>query len=672
MKEKSSGFKKIYNKCISYIAYNKLFFSYVLISVLSCVYIRQVTIGFGFDIRSLVVEMALVLLLGSFCYLKRPTKRFSYLLKWICFYEFLGITHTIYYTFYSSFGSIGDITTLSQAETVTGSIFEKINLIHISFFFIPLIFVHIHNRLKLSPYYNYVSLVEKSKKMFITTFMVGALLLGARFVFSTQGDRNCLKKQWNKPQVVQRFGVLFYQSTDIFQFLKPRIDSIFGYDEAYELVKNYYDNKDTKYDHSNKYTGILEGKNIVFIHMESMQTFLMDLSFNGKEVTPALNKLAKEGMFFSNFYPEVSTGTSSDTEFTLLSSLMPAASGTVFVRYYDREFVTIPKLLADKDYYAFSMHGNLASMWNRNKAHPSLGYDGMYFRESFEYDEDKDVINLGINDKLFFKQAVPILESIEDEHKNYIGTIITLSNHSPFNGGEKYGDYSLSSKVDKYDNNLKRNVKVETDYLSDTAVGKYIKSAHYADEALGEFIDYIKKSDHFNDTIFVFYGDHDARLSQTEINYLYNYNPVNGELYTKNDPEYQEYDKFDHELNKKTPLIIWTKNSKLKNTFKGTVNYYMGMIDVQPTILNMLNIKNKYALGHDIFNIKNNNTIPFPTGNFLTSEMYYRNSTGEFKIFNDNTIIKADYIETRQKDVEQTLNISNLIIVYNLLDKLTE
>ena len=33
-----------------------------------------------------------------------------------------------------------------------------------------------------------------------------------------------------------------------------------------------------------------------------MQTFLMDLSFNGAEVTPNLNKLAKEGMFFKNFY----------------------------------------------------------------------------------------------------------------------------------------------------------------------------------------------------------------------------------------------------------------------------------------------------------------------------------------------------------------------------------
>ena len=62
--------------------------------------------------------------------------------------------------------------------------------------------------------------------------------------------------------------------------------------------------------------------------MEGMQTYLMYLKFNGKEATPTINKLAKEGMFFENFYPQISTGTSSDTEFTLLTSLLPAASET--------------------------------------------------------------------------------------------------------------------------------------------------------------------------------------------------------------------------------------------------------------------------------------------------------------------------------------------------------
>lgn len=58
--------------------------------------------------------------------------------------------------------------------------------------------------------------------------------------------------------------------------------------------------------------------------MESMTDFLMNTNINGVEITPNINRLASEGMYFRNFYPQISVGTSSDTEFTLTSSLMPA------------------------------------------------------------------------------------------------------------------------------------------------------------------------------------------------------------------------------------------------------------------------------------------------------------------------------------------------------------
>lgn len=87
----------------------------------------------------------------------------------------------------------------------------------------------------------------------------------------------------------------------------------------------------------------------------------MTLSFNNQELTPNLNKLSKEGLFFSNYYPQVSVGTSSDTEFTFNTSLLPAATGTVFVNYWKRTYEAIPNILKQKGYYAASMHANNAS-----------------------------------------------------------------------------------------------------------------------------------------------------------------------------------------------------------------------------------------------------------------------------------------------------------------------
>ena len=93
---------------------------------------------------------------------------------------------------------------------------------------------------------------------------------------------------------------------------------------------------------TNEYTNIFEGKNILVIHAESIQNFTLNTSFNGEDVAPNLKRLASEGIYFSNFYAEESVGTSSDTEFTFNTSLLPASSGTVFISYYDRDYVTIP------------------------------------------------------------------------------------------------------------------------------------------------------------------------------------------------------------------------------------------------------------------------------------------------------------------------------------------
>ena len=310
-------------------------------------------------------------------------------------------------------------------------------------------------------------------------------------------------------------------------------------------------------------------------------------------------------------------------------------------------------------------------MWNRANVHPKLGYDDLYFEEKFTYNKNlndpnnMDVINLGISDKLFFKQAVPMLEEIESEHKNYMGTIITLSNHSPFKFLDKYGEYDMSTTYKNCDSGVC--TEVTTNYLYGTAVGNYIMSAHYADSALGEFFDYINNSEHFKNTVFVLYGDHDAKLSRSEVNYLYNYDYKTGELKSEEDPTYKSYDYYDHELNKNTPLVIWTKNSKLRSVLNGKVDYVMGMYDVMPTLGNMLGIKNEFALGHDIFNIKNDNLVVYPNGNFTTNLIYYNNSTGQSKIIKEGAELSSDYISNLVTKTEDILEVSNAIVVHDLI-----
>ena len=656
--------KTIRKNVVEYIITNRLFISYVIFALLGTMLVRKFTVGSFLSFKPFITDLGLILIIGGLGYFIKPKHQFKYYFIWLIIFTLMNIINSIYYTFYTNFASFGELGAVGQTETVTGSIFERIRFVDLMYIAFPILFYLIHKKLLSSSYYYFIDKIEKGKKMLVTTILVGALFLAYSFGVAESKDYSRLAKQWDRIYLVERFGILLYQFNDLMQFLTLQTGSLFGYDDALLAFNEYFDDKEAT--EENEYTGILKGKNIVFVHMEGMQTFLIDLALNGSEVTPNLNKLADEGMFFSNFYPQVSIGTSSDTEFTLLTGLMPAASGAVFTSYYDREYFTIPKYLSNLGYYTFSMHGNLPGMWNRNHAHPSLGYEGMYFEESYTY-TDEDVINLGINDRLFFKQVVPIVENIENTYENYMGTIITLSNHSPFSIASKYSELDLTSHYVTVDPVTGEQIDNAVDYLSSSAVGEYLKSANYADLALGDFINYINNSSAFDDTVFVFYGDHDAKLTRSEINYLYNLNPETGDVYEEGDPNYVEYDYYAHELNKKTPLIIWTKDPELKSTFSGEVDYVTGMYNVAATILNMYGLYNKYTMGSDIFSVKEDNVVVYPNGNVLTNKVYYNNSTGEYKVLN-NATLEEDYIDNISAKAEEILDISNSIIVYDLLD----
>ncbi|MDE5539531.1 MAG: LTA synthase family protein [Bacilli bacterium] len=658
--------RKTRKNIIEYIATNRLFITYVVLALTGLLLVRHFTIGNMKSFETFIVDFALVLIIGSFGYLVKPKNRYRYFFIILVIFTIMEVVNSVYYTFYYSFASLGELGTLGQTETVMNSVFDKVKPTDFIYIIIPIVFYLIHKKISKSFYYSFMSAVEKGKKMCSATLLVGCVCLAYAFVTATGTDYSRLAKQWNRVHIVKRFGIVLYHCNDLIQTLTPKFSSLFGYEESAQKFKQYFTSENIdEYKGKNKYTNILNGYNIIFIHMEGIETYLMDLEFNGVEATPNINKLAKEGMFFKNFFPQISIGTSSDSEFTLLTSLMPANSGAVFTSYYDRNYITLPKLLKEKGYTTFSMHGNFASMWNRSNVHPKLGYDNMFFEKEFTY-TDEDVINLGINDKLFFEQAIPIIEDVEANSQNYMGTIITLSNHSPFIYLDKYGEYDMSTTYNECDEESACE-DITTNYLAGTAVGNYITSSHYADAALGEFFEYVNNSEYFKNTIFVLYGDHDAKLSRKEKNYLYNYDYKTGELKTEEDPDYIEYDSYAHELNKKTPLIIWTKNKKIRNKLKGEIDYVMGMYDVLPTLGNMLGVQNEFALGHDIFNIKYNNFVVFPSGNFVTNLIYYNNSGGKYKILKEGTELSSDYITNLNSKAESILEVSNSMIVHDLI-----
>ena len=638
-----------------------LFITFVVSTLINGMLLRFLTVHNYFAIKPILADLALILLFGSFVYLFKPRNRFKYLMIMSVIFTAVCIINSLYYTYYMSFASFSLIAVSLSVIDVGDAVVKNVLQIKDFLFLWQLIaIIIVHNKLKKKTYYNEVAKRENKKKRFTGTLISGIVVYALFFLTVTSVEYSRLSNQWNREFLVTKFGVYTYQLNDLFKSLDSKFNTLFGYDNAAKDFREFYDAKEVSKD--NEYTGIFEGKNVIAIHAESIQNVALNTSFNGNEVTPTLNKLKTEGLYFSNYYAQASSGTSSDTEFTFSTSLLPVTNGAVSISYWDREYQTLYKLLKEKGYRTISMHANNGSFWNRINFHKSLGYDKFYSKVDYEIDEE---IGLGLSDKSFFKQSVQKLKKEYEENGKFYATMIMLSNHTPFDDLDKYGEFDTDIKEEVTKTNENGEVVVETvsyPYMEDTKLGNYFKSVHYADSALGEFVNELDANGLLDNTVLVIYGDHDAKLPKSDYIRMYNYDKETDDTLDKDDENYTNIDYYWYELNRSVPFIIWTKD----RGFNKEITTAMGMYDAMPTLANMLGVEPKYNLGKDIMNL-NDNIVIFPNGNWLTNNIYYNSQKDQYKILNTEYIVDKEEISKNNEYASKRLEISNDIILYDLI-----
>ncbi len=658
------------NTSVEIVKNNTVFFVFVIINVFIGILLRYFTIHTVENlllIKPILADLAIVLFIGSVSFILKEKNRYPYLLVMSIVLTLICIINSVYYTFYTSFVSVSLIATSRYAVQVGDAIVENVMKVQ-DFIYLLSPILLIATYLKVRKNNKKENREKRDTRKMITTLIGACVVLFLFLISLTPLEIGRYAKQWNREYIVMRFGVYAYQLNDVVKSIEPQLTSLFGYDKALKIFNEYYQDVPEKQDWKNKYTGIFKGKNVILIHYESMQNSNIGLEFNGVEVTPTLNRLAKDSIYFSNFYSQVSVGTSSDTEFTLNTSLMPTNNGTAFVSYFNREYVSMPLLLKEKGYYTFSMHANNGSFWNRNTMHETLGYERFYSKNDYVIDE---VIGLGLSDRSFYKQSIEKIKEINAKGQPYYGTIITLTNHTPFSDTDLYGEFDVSLKETVYNEETKQYEEVVYPYMEGTKLGNYFKSAHYADVALGEFIDALEKEGILDNTVLVIYGDHDARLSKSDYRRLYNYDKEtdSAKECKEEDRDCTIIDTNTYELLRKVPLLIYSKETKQK--YHKEVTTVMGMYDVMPTLGNMFGFYNKYQLGHDIFNVKDDNIVVFPNGNWVTNKLYYNSQNGSMLPLKE-TEIPATYIEECNNYAEKLLNASNSTIVFDLIKKARE
>ncbi|WP_433707574.1 LTA synthase family protein [Paenibacillus illinoisensis] len=234
-------------------------------------------------------------------------------------------------------------------------------------------------------------------------------------------------------------------------------------------------------------SGAAKGRNVIILQLESFQNFLIGLKVDGQEVTPHLNQLAQESLYFPNFYQQVGQGNTSDAEFVVNTSFYTPPNGAASTVYADKALPSLPKLLSSNGYQTATFHSNDVRFWNRDQLYQALGFDQYY---DIDYFGTSDSIAFSASDEVLYSKTLDKLEEMQAEGSPFYAQIISMSAHHPYHLPERKVSLTLPERY------------------ADTLPGDYLVSQHYADQAVGQFIDGLKQRGLWENSLLVVYGDH--------------------------------------------------------------------------------------------------------------------------------------------------------------------
>ncbi len=507
--------------------------------------------------------------------------------RFIIFASFLSsfvlYANVVFYRFFNDFLTLPVLFQTSNMGDLGTSITGNLHLTD------PLLFIDVVILILINKYKPSFTVAQAITKKERRTYFI---LVAAVFFFNlglAEAQRpQLLTRTFDREMLVKNIGTYNYQIYDIVLQSKSSAQRALADSSSFIDIENYL--KANKKDPSEKF-GIAEGKNVVIISMESLQSFVINETIDGEEITPFLNDFINESYYFENFYHQTGQGKTSDSEFLLENSLYPLGRGAVFFTHASNEYTATPEILKEHGYFSSVFHANNKTFWNRDIMYDSLGYDTFFDVDSYEVTEENS-IGWGLKDIDFFEQSVDLIKS---QPQPFYSKFITLTNHFPFELEEE------DRMVNEYNSNSR-------------TLNRYFPTVRYMDESIKLFIERLKEEGMYENTIFVLYGDHYG-ISE-------NHNKAMAQFLGK-----EEITPVDSIQLQKVPLIIHIPGVTDKDP--QVISTVSGQIDLKPTILNLLGIdtSNDVHFGSDIFSKEKLPFTVFRDGSFITDKHVFTKNT---------------------------------------------
>lgn len=582
-----------------------------------------------------------LLFIGLALYIKR-TKLFYSLAFGIYLLLFIWlISNSIYYREFTDFVTVNTMLASSKVSAGLGAaaleLFRPWDVIYIldfpilAFFFFKK-WIRMDNR----PF---------NKRASFAVTSLSAMLFSANLFLAEIDRPELLTRGFSNYYVVRALGLpafLGYSANQTYAANKERSKaSEADLKPVEEYIQQHYAKPNTEY------FGMAKGRNVIYIHLESFQQFLIDykLKVDDKEyeVTPFLNSLyhSKETFAFSNVFNQVKAGKTSDAETMIETGLFGLNQGSFMVNYGGTNTQQAAPFILSKNGYNSSavFHGNAGSFWNRNTAYKQWGYNYFFDASYFTKQNSSNSFQYGLNDKYMLKDSIKYLERLQQP---FYTKFITVSNHYP---------YTTSLSGDDLGFPLAK--------TQDETINGYFATANYLDSSIKAFFDYLKESGLYKNSIIVLYGDHYG-ISNSR-------NPALAPLLGKNSETWSSYD---NAMLQRVPYMVVIPGMDKG----GIINTYGGEIDMLPTLEHLLGIEsNKFLqVGQDMLSPDHDQIVAFRSANYFVTPEYtsysgrtYYTKTGE-EITNPDEKTKEELDKIREAANLQ-LKISDSIQTGDLL-----
>lgn len=579
-----------------------------------------------------------IILLSIALYFKSSKKAYIALVVVYALMSILFFSNILYYREFSDFLSVS---TILGAGNVSGGLgASTFALLHTTDF-LYLIDIILLIALLASKKVMIDNRPFKKRYAFAAT-IVGFTLFAANLTLAESDRPQLLARTFDRNYIVKYLGLNFFTAYDGYQTAQANQVKANADESDIEGVMNYIDEHFTEA--NPEMFGIAEDRNVIYLHLESFQQFLIDYQLETEtgeslEVTPFINSIYHDNdtQSFSNFFHQVGQGKTSDSEMLLENSLFGLSQGGAFTQVGESNtFQSASQILgSEKNYTSAMFHGNVGSFWNRDNTYKSMGIDYFFDDEYYSFTEE-NTLEYGMKDKIFFKESVQYLEQLPQP---FYSKFITVSNHFPYPLDEANVDFPAAT-------------------TGDSTIDNYFVTAHYLDQAIEEFFAYLKDAGLYDNSIIVLYGDHYG-ISNSR-------NETLAPLLDK-DPE--TWSSYDNAMLQKVPYMI-----HIPGTGNGKINtQYGGQVDSLPTLLHLLGVETKdnILLGTDLFSENHDQTVAFRDGNFVSPKYtvdgssIYDTETGE--LIEDPAEEVLAEVEQLREDVSTQLSLSDSILTSDLL-----